>query len=521
MAARVFTSEQMKKIARYEETFGFEEKKITLDQLRTLFADYTFPEPYQMTLEDLQVALDNIQHKNPTVYDAIFAWWYPIYHLAPFGILTASGFDEQTKKELPNRVRGLIVDECDVFYRVWTLIGGMPQKDYHTAIALEEDLAIAMEIIRWYLEEKDKPVTERSFSYWDKLGFLKKYERKEWMEAANDRELAICRAFAEELAADGNETALALTAEGCRKGNRLYAKDENVAYGCYMTLWETTHKAQYARELGKFARDGIGMAEGQPDIDLAVKFFTVGTIYGDHESMNELAELFADGTGTLQSRETAHELHRRIYEDERAKFVAGEKDTQFISAANQMSRDFQEGVGVEADNKEAYRYQIESYAATKAKGGQDALFSARRDMLAVQNKLPDGYRRDGLDRKHPEMFRLFASGDAYAEITVTPEQDKEGRFVIKLARKSRDGGKPAPLLITEPRFGTSVLQSEMVIGGRVGQTDLVGKGAVAYDFVKWTKGIDTPDRLIFYRVGKAVGWIEFERYRFPAPGKEM
>ena len=501
MAARVFTSEQMKKIARYEETFGFEEKKITLDQLRTLFADYTFPEPYQMTLEDLQVALDNIQHKNPTVYDAIFAWWYPIYHLAPFGILTASGFDEQTKKELPNRVRGLIVDECDVFYRVWTLIGGMPQKDYHTAIALEEDLAIAMEIIRWYLEEKDKPVTERSFSYWDKLGFLKKYERKEWLETANDRELAICRAFAEELAADGNETALALTAEGCRKGNRLYAKDENVAYGCYMTLWETTHKAQYARELGKFARDGIGMAEGQPDIDLAVKFFTVGTIYGDHESMNELAELFADGTGTLQSRETAHELHRRIYEDERAKFVAGEKDTQFISAANQMSRDFQEGVGVEADNKEAYRYQIESYAATKAKGGQDALFSARRDMLAVQNKLPDGYRRDGLDRKH--------------------EQDKEGRFVIKLARKSRDGGKPAPLLITEPRFGTSVLQSEMVIGGRVGQTDLVGKGAVAYDFVKWTKGIDTPDRLIFYRVGKAVGWIEFERYRFPAPGKEM
>ena len=65
------------------------------------------------------------------------------------------------------------------------------------------------------------------------------------------------------------------------------------------------------------------------------------------------------------------------------------------------------------------------------------------------------------------------------------------------------------------------MQSEIVIGGRIGQTDLVGKGAVAYDHVKWTKGIDTPDRLIFYRVGKAVGWVEFERYRFPAPGKEM
>ena len=519
MAARVFTSEQMKKIARYEETFGFEEKKITLDQLRTLFADYTFPEPYQMTLEDLQVALDNIQHKNPTVYDAIFAWWYPIYHLAPFGILTASGFDEQTKKELPNRVRGLIVDECDVFYRVWTLIGGMPQKDYHTAIALEEDLAIAMEIIRWYLEEKDKPVTERSFSYWDKLGFLKKYEKKEWLAAANDRELAICRTFCEELAADGNETALALTAEACRKGNRLYDKDVNVAYGCYMTLWETTHSPAYARELGKFARDGIGMAEGQPDIALAVKFLTIGTIYGDHESMNELAELLVDGNGTLQSPETAHELHRRVYEDERAAFVAGEKDTHFIAAANQMSRDYQDGVGVDADNKEAYRYQVEAYAATKATGGQDAQFSARRDLLAVQNKLPDGYRRDGLDRKHPEMFRLFASGGAYAEVTVT--QEKENRYIIKLARKSLDGGKPMPMLITEPRFGTSVMQSEIVIGGRVGQTDLVGKGAVAYDHVKWTKGIDTPDRLIFYRVGKAVGWVEFERYRFPAPGKEM
>ena len=519
MAARVFTPEQMKRIARYEETFGFEEKQITLDQLREQFKDYTFPEPYQMTLDDLQTALGNIQHKNPTVYDAIFAWWYPIYHLAPFGILSASGFDEQTKKEREGRVRGLIVDECDVFYRVWTLIGGMPQKDYQTAIALEEDLAIAMEIIRWYLEEKDKPVIERSFSYWDKLGYLKKYEKKEWFEAANDRELAICRAFCEELAADGNETALALTAEACRVGNRLYDKNANVAYGCYMTLWETTHRAAYARELGKFARDGIGMPEGKPDIALAVKFFTIGTIYGDHESMNEMAELFIDGTGTLESPETAHELHRRVYEDERAAFITGAKDTKFIAAANQMSRDYQEGIGVEADNKEAYRYQIESYAATRAKGGQDAIFSARRDLLAVQNKLPEGYLRDGLDRKHPEMFRLFASGDAYAEITVTFE--KENRYRIELARKSRDGGKPAPLLITEPRFGTSVLQSEIAIGGRVGQTDLAGKGAVAYDHVKWTKGIDKPDRLIFYRVGKAVGWIEFERYRFPAPGKEM
>ena len=376
-----------------------------------------------------------------------------------------------------------------------------------------------MEIIRWYLEEKDKPVIERSFSYWDKLGYLKKYEKKEWFEAANDRELAICRAFCEDLAADGNETALALTAEACRVGNRLYDKNANVAYGCYMTLWETTHRAAYARELGKFARDGIGMPEGKPDIALAVKFFTIGTIYGDHESMNEMAELFIDGTGTLESPETAHELHRRVYEDERAAFITGAKDTKFIAAANQMSRDYQEGIGVEADNKEAYRYQIESYAATRAKGGQDAIFSARRDLLAVQNKLPEGYLRDGLDRKHPEMFRLFASGDAYAEITVTFE--KENRYRIELARKSRDGGKPAPLLITEPRFGTSVLQSEIAIGGRVGQTDLAGKGAVAYDHVKWTKGIDKPDRLIFYRVGKAVGWIEFERYRFPAPGKEM
>ena len=51
MAARVFTPEQMKRIARYEETFGFEEKQITLDQLREQFKDYTFPEQYQMTLE--------------------------------------------------------------------------------------------------------------------------------------------------------------------------------------------------------------------------------------------------------------------------------------------------------------------------------------------------------------------------------------------------------------------------------------------------------------------------------------
>lgn len=520
MASSTFTLAQMKAIARYEQTFGFEEQKVSLDTLREAFKDYTFEAPYQMTLADLKTAVENIQHKNPTVYDMIYAWWYPLYHLAPFGVLAASGFDETTKKERSDRVRGLIVDECDAFYSVWTLLGGMPEKDYHTAVALEEDLAIAMEVIRWYLEEKDKPVAERSFSYWDKLGFLRNFEKEAWLKAANERELAIGRAFAEELAADGNETALALTARACRTGSRLYAKDENVSYGCYMTLWDTTHKAEYARELGKFARDGIGMPDGKPDITRAVQFFTVGTVYGDHESMEGLADFLAMGNGTVESPETAHELHRRVYEAERAAFVAsGGKGATFVPAARQMSRDYQQGIGVEQDFKEAYRYELEAYAVTKMQQGQEAVFSARRDMLAVQNELPQGYRRDGLDRKHPELFRTFTSGDAYAEVTVTLEQ--ENRYRIVLARRSRADGKPAPLLITEPRFGTSVMQSELVIGGRVGQTDLEGRGPVAYDYVNWTKGVDTPDRITFYLAGKAVGWMEFERYRFPAPGKEM
>lgn len=245
MANRFFVPADMQAIARYERTFGFEGHEITLDALRKQFADYTFQAPYQMTLDDLEAAVENIQRTNPTVYDMIYAWWYPLYHLAPFGILEACGYDPKTGRERPNRVRGLIVDECDVFYNVWTILGDMPQEDFKTPVALEEDLAIALEVIRWYTEEKDLPVEKRSFSYWDKTGFLRQFEKSAWLAAANERELALGRTFIKELCAQKSETALALMAASCRMGNRLYAKNPAVAKKCYERLFQMTGKQAY------------------------------------------------------------------------------------------------------------------------------------------------------------------------------------------------------------------------------------------------------------------------------------
>lgn len=245
MANRFFVPADMQAIARYERTFGFEGHEITLDALRKQFADYTFQAPYQMRLDDLEAAVENIQRTNPTVYDMIYAWWYPLYHLAPFGILEACGYDPKTGRERPNRVRGLIVDECDVFYNVWTILGDMPQEDFKTPVALEEDLAIALEVIRWYTEEKDLPVEKRSFSYWDKTGFLRQFEKSAWLAAANERELALGRTFIKELCAQKSETALALMAASCRTGNRLYAKNPAVAKKCYERLFQMTGKQAY------------------------------------------------------------------------------------------------------------------------------------------------------------------------------------------------------------------------------------------------------------------------------------
>ncbi len=208
MANRFFVPADMQAIARYERTFGFEGHEITLDALRKQFADYTFQTPYQMTLDDLKTAVENIQRMNPTVYDMIYAWWYPLYHLAPFGILEACGYDPKTGKERPNRVRGLIVDECDVFYNVWTILGDMPQEDYKTPVALEEDLAIA-------------------------LG----------------------RTFIKELCAQKSETALALMASSCRTGNRLYAKNPAVAKKCYERLFQMTGKQAYQEAVQELSNE--------------------------------------------------------------------------------------------------------------------------------------------------------------------------------------------------------------------------------------------------------------------------
>ena len=91
--------EEMQAIARYE---------ITFDQLMggSRFTDVTleFAGSYQMTLDDLHTALQNILAKNPTVQQFIEHWYYPLTELeAIFGIDIACRYSDEDEESPRSR----------------------------------------------------------------------------------------------------------------------------------------------------------------------------------------------------------------------------------------------------------------------------------------------------------------------------------------------------------------------------------------------------------------------------------
>ncbi|MBO6054783.1 MAG: sel1 repeat family protein [Oscillospiraceae bacterium] len=517
--------EEMQAIARYEITFdqlmgGFRFTDVTLE----------FAGSYQMTLDDLHTALQNILAKNPTVQQFIEHWYYPLTELeAIFGIDIACRYSDEDEESdsygTEELVKGLPMKESDLFSSIWVDLEDIwLNEDAATRLA---DIALIHELIEdanLFFENCDKPLLERAFTDHQKESYIHSFADETRAKEASELEVAICRSFTDELCSRDNEVALRLKGYSSYGGNRLYECDWQFAKASMTRLLEKTDNPSYANTLGHLYYDGR-CSNGVPDYGKAFEMFSISAANGIHDGICMLADLYHHGYGCRKSDRTAKNLYERVYNICFEEFLNGSNHGSFADAALRMGNVYLEGIGTKKSPEAAYRFYLQAEfaasirtARSRFSGGADVAANIRKAMEAARGELPEGFFQR-YQRARPPWFFWAITEDGYrAEISIKPVQ-QDRAIVLVSRRPKRDEDVARPFLLTLPQLNFCSLVSEVKVDAFGIRASFVSstEGKFRYDTCEWNH---SERRLEFYSDDDFVGWISCEEYRIPVPERK-
>ena len=216
---------------------------------------------YTLTVEDLLAALQRITREEIDE-DAILAW---IDLLAP--LLTYC--KEEDADEIYTETDAIRAMHTNIFH---------PWKGF-----LSDGMPDAIAIGRMFLEDRDKPLSERRYPLYVKERMLQRFESNSVMNAASEEHLSVYRSFAEELAEKNHPCGLNAVGYGCYGGDRAFACDWERSRDCISRLFEIEDgmpkKAFLANTLGYIYYYGRCNG-GIPEYETAYKYFSFAAFNG-------------------------------------------------------------------------------------------------------------------------------------------------------------------------------------------------------------------------------------------------
>lgn len=519
---------QMRALARYEETFDKYTGESDFDE-----GELTFPEKYQMTLDDLYAAIKNMLEKNPTVQEFGEYWYYPLSELEDtFGITEAcggTGDDDELildsdKTTDPTLVRGLPLTDENVFCAIW---GDLEElwalEDEEEHLADLDQLKALLNDIETFLANKDKPVAEREFTDHQKKSFIRFFENDARVNDASELELELCRKFTDELCEKGSGTALHLKGYACYGGNRLYACDWKASRDCMIRLFEKTDDPGYANTLGYIYYYGR-CTGGVPEYEKALEMFSVAAANDLHEGLYKLADMFRHGYACKKSPRTARALYGMVYDDCYKKFLEG-REGSFADAALRMGNVYLKGIGDIVNPEQAYRYYLQADFAARRRAKNSDFFGNTTVAINIQKALeetrvalPKDFFSEYLSVSQPWVFWGLVEDGYRAGIAFKKNDD--GSVVVKVERiPKRSEDAATPILLTYPKINYCDLVTGMELTAFDLNTsfDLDAEKAVKYDSCDWNY---TDNRIDFYYDEDMIGWISCEEYQIHQQEKE-
>jgi len=516
--------EQMQKIARYEATFS---EFVTLPEDYDDIEDYIqIEEEYQITLEDLLCAIRNLIKKNPTIKAFGEDWVYPLGQLeAAFGIGIACGEDDDDNDEevTPDTIRGLPVTAEDVFARIWfELYDLWTMWDDEACISEIQEVPEYQKEIELFFAEREKPVGERTFTDWQKKGYIRSFESDDRVRNASEAELHVCRQFTEELIERDSGTALHLKGYACYGGNRLYPCAWPASRDCIARLFEKTDDPQYANTLGYIYYYGR-CTDGVPEYEKAFEMFSIAAANGLYEGLYKLADMYRYGYACRKSPKTARNLYGMVYEDCRKKFLDGQ-DNSFADAALRMGNVFLRGIDEKVNPGVAYFYYLQADLAQRRRIEHTDFFGNTTVSINIRKALDETRELLGAD-----FFKEYIEGESpwfvydllenNHRISVSAELSEEGNATITLERiPIHEWHDVTPILLTRSELDLCELTTEIQLQA-INATFFFSSGAAGPEIVDWVGWDYEKKRFNLYFNNAPVGWISCDAYRFYGPKK--
>lgn len=353
-------------------------------------------------------------------------------------------------------------DNADVYNEHDALLS-LHDQVYNTWLGFDHDsipAAIAEGLT--FIEDKNKPYLERRYPLHVKERLLIKLESDAVMNTASEKQIALYRLFAEELANANNIYGLHAVGYGCYGGNRAFDCDWIRSKDCISKLFELTdkmpEKASLADTLGYIYYYGR-CNDGVPDYDSAYKYFSFAAFNGIYEAQYKIADMFRNGYGVEKSRETAKHIITQLYYDNIKYIRDGEFNCKFADIALRMG-----GLFADNDDERDNNYEEALYYYMQAR------FAIRMRMMESNyygdSKVSDSIAaaisatKEKLNFKPQRHIRIYYLAGLLGEETTDGQKldltiKKQGELTYKMtftAHKKLGDTRGRKLFITVPEL---------------------------------------------------------------------
>lgn len=302
--------------------------------------------------------------------------------------------------------------------------------------------------IRHYIEDKNKPITERHYPDYIKNRFLIKYNSDYALNNASEEATLLYKLFAEELCEKGEKQGLLAVGYGCYGGNRAFECNWKRAEECMLKLIDAVEympdRAFYANTLGYIYYYGR-CNNDIPQYEEAYKYFSFAAFNEIYEAQYKIADMYKNGYGVIKSVETANNIIWKLYEKNRKYIANGEFDCKFADIALRAGNSYRNDDDVEeSDFDEMLYYYMQADYAIRMRIQCGDYYGDNRVCTAIQEVLAETKRLMGFKAlKKTDYYSLAGifndtlSVGNKLELKIKPLKNNRYKMTFKTHSKKR------------------------------------------------------------------------------------
>ena len=264
-------------------------------------------------------------------------------------------------------------------------------------------------------------------------------------------------------------TAMEIYAYACYTGTKLFPQDFTKSRDCLLRLLELSdgpQAADWCNTLGYIYWYGR-TNHGEPQYDLALRYFTVAAQAGIYEAQYKIADMMIQGIALPKNPLLGAGVLDRLYGENREHIELEHFGCKFADIALRLGRIYQEGIGFEKDPENALSLYLQAdFAIKKRREFYDYYGDAsveKRIAEALQNakdNMPSDYFKDRLEFDNPALVGVLLRESNGIDVCLL-KKDEELYIVAK--RVPMDDRDERKYLFCLPELDICVLADSVVM----------------------------------------------------------